>query len=387
VRLPSRINISLGGCPDCGVEALTNDIGLVACVRDGVAGYQLWAGGSLGAAPRLAMMLRPFVTRDELWPAVWTIVEWFCREVGPEQTTRARLKFAIEARGENAFRAAFAKDFAMRCAEPHPRPPAIVVPDAHARDRTLAEAPTLGWRNGIEPERRAGYASITVRVPLGDLLADELEEIGRVAPTGRLMLTRGQNILIRSVPVKHAPVVVGALAGLALGPDGARGAVDVRACPGLAFCSLAITASQPIALAIERALHLRPDLPRDATIAVSGCPNACTKHQAADLGFAGAKVKVGARIALGYQLFLGADLGSGLVGEPVLRLLDDEVPDAVVAAVETWTALRRPGEPPGATFRRAGLSVIGRAIEMRLRAVGRGDRPTAPENGELAVAS
>ena len=83
------------------------------------------------------------------------------------------------------------------------------------------------------------------------------------------------------------------------------------------------------------------------SIAVSGCPNACTKHQAADLGFAGTKVKVDGRSRLGYQLFLGADLATGLVGEPVLRLLDDEVTDAVIAAIETWAALRRPGEPPG----------------------------------------
>ena len=262
-----------------------------------------------------------------------------------------------------------------------------MLPDANARERALAEAPTLGWRSGIEPERTAGYASIVVRVPLGDLLADELEEIARLAPNGRLALTRGQNMPIRSVPVKGVPAVVGALADLGLGPDGARGAVDVRACPGLAFCSLAITASQPIALAIERALNGRLDLPRDATIAVSGCPNSCTKHQAADLGLAGAKVKVGGRVALGYQLFLGADLAAGLVGEPVLRLLDDEVSDAVVATIETWAALRRPGEPPGTTFRRAGLDVVGRAIEMRLRAVGRGDRPSAVESDDLAVAS
>ena len=87
------------------------------------------------------------------------------------------------------------------------------------------------------------------------------------------------------------------------------------------------------------------------------------------------------------QLYLGADLAAGLTGEPVLRLLDEEVPDAVVATIETWAALRRPGELPGTTFRRAGLDMVGRAIEMRLRAVGRGDRPAEGDPDALAVAS
>jgi sulfite reductase beta subunit-like hemoprotein len=74
LSLPSRLNITLGGCTDCGLEARTNDIGLVACVRNGEPGYQLWAGGSLGAAPRLSTLLRPFVSRDQLWPAVWALI-------------------------------------------------------------------------------------------------------------------------------------------------------------------------------------------------------------------------------------------------------------------------------------------------------------------------
>ncbi|HUQ40022.1 MAG TPA: hypothetical protein VM030_07680, partial [Acidimicrobiales bacterium] len=175
-----------------------------------------------------------------------------------------------------------------------------------------------------------------------------------------------QNILLTDVPVASVPSVVGHLADVGLGPAGALGSVDVRACPGLAFCSLAITGSQPVALAIEAALNGRPDLPRDASIAVSGCPNSCAKQQATDIGLAGAKVKVGATVGLGYQLFLGADLGAGVVGEPVLRMLEAEVPAAVVATLETWVALRRPNESLGSTCRRAGLDVVARTIAARL---------------------
>lgn len=368
VALPSRLNITLGGCTECGLEARTNDIGLVACVRDGEPGYQLWAGGSLGSAPRLSLLLRPFVPRRQLWPAVWALVTWFCDEGDLDDVARGRLKFVIERRGETALRKGFTRRFSTLAAEPHPTPPPIDVARPEAVEHALGRAPLLGWRDGVRPERRPGFASITVRAPLGDLLADELETIASLAPDG-IVLTRDQNVVLPGVAVDDVPRVLGALADLGLGPTGARGAVDVRSCPGLAFCALAITASQPIALAIERAMGSRPDLPRNLSIAVSGCPNSCAKQQAADIGLAGTKVKVRGRIEPGYQLFLGADVAGGVVGEPVLRVAEDEVPAAVVAVVETWVTLRRPGEPVGVTFRRVGLRTVARAVTARLRGV------------------
>lgn len=387
VALPSRLNISLGGCTACGLEALTNDIGLVACVQDGEPGYQLWAGGSLGSAPRLALLLRAFLPRTDLWAAVWSLIEWFCTEGDVDVVAKGRLKFLIDAKGETAFRQAFAKRFkALRCQQ-QPVPPPIDPPAEQLLEQALARAPARGWRSGIRPERRPGLASVTVRLPLGDMLAEELRSVIELAPTGYIVITRDQNLLVPSVPVQEVDRVVGLLADHQLGPDGARGAADVRACPGLSFCSLAITGSQAAAVAIERALAARLDLPHDLSVAVSGCPNSCTKHQAADIGLAGTKVKVDGKVGLGYQLFLGADLPAGSVGEPVVRLADHEVPAAVLATVETWMALRRPGEHPGATFRRVGLAAVAAALELRLRDVGLGDRPLPADAPAAPVAA
>ena len=379
VALPNRLNISLGGCTQCGLEALTNDIGLVACVQDDEPGYQLWAGGSLGTAPRLSLMLRPFLPRADLWPAVWSIVEWFVDEGDIDQVSKGRLKFLVEARGESAFRAAFTKRFAAMRAANTLVPPPIEITPTDEPVRILGQAPALGWRNTVTPERRAGYASVTVRVPLGDLHADDLVAMTQLAPDTRVVLTRDQNVLIPSVPVDDVSRVVGALGARNFGPEGALGAADVRACPGLTFCSLAITGSQPVAVAIERVMNVRKDLPRDIVISVSGCPNACTKQQVADIGLSGTKVKVGGTVGPGYQLWLGADLPRGLVGESVLRVTEDEVPAAVIATSELWVALRRPGEAPGSTFRRVGLDVVASALEVRLREFGFGERPLADD--------
>jgi sulfite reductase beta subunit-like hemoprotein len=367
VSLPSRINIVLGGCSICGQDALTNDIGLVAQVQDGVPGYQLWAGGSLGSAPRLSFLLRPFLPRAQVWPAVWTIVEWFCREGDVEQIARGRLKFLIEQRGEAAFRQAFNKRFLQLLDDHQPPLEPVEIFEAVELEHCLALAPPSGWSAGVRPERRPGLATITVRVPLGDLAADHLEALGMLAPDGMLFLSRDQNVVLRSVPVDQVPDVLDRLARIGLWPnDGLRGA-DIRACPGLTFCSLALTGSQDIATSVEVALARRPDLSRHVLIAVSGCSNSCVKHQAADIGLVGTKFRLDGRTEIGYQVLLGADLSRGAVGEAVLKVRENEVTATVIAALETWASMRRPSEPIATTFRRIGLDRVGTSIARRLR--------------------
>jgi sulfite reductase beta subunit-like hemoprotein len=367
VSLPSRINIVLGGCSICGQDALTNDIGLIARVQDGLPGYQLWAGGSLGSAPRLSFVLRPFLPRTQVWPAVWTIVEWFCREGDLDQVTRGRLKFLIDERGEAAFRQAFTKRFQQLLDDEQPPLEPLEVFDAVELERCLALAPPTGWSAGVHPERRPGLATITVRVPLGDLAAAHLEALGALAPGGVLFLSRDQNVVLRSVPVDEVPDVLDGLARIGLTPNDGLSGAAVRACPGLAFCSLALTASQSVATQVEAALARRSDLPRHVSIAVSGCPNSCVKHQAADIGLVGTKFRLDGRTEIGYQVLLGADLSRGTVGETVLKVREDEVTTAVIAALETWASMRRANEPIAATFRRIGLERVGESIARRLR--------------------
>ena len=60
-------------------------------------------------------------------------------------------------------------------------------------------------------------------------------------------------------------------------------------------------------------------------------------------------------------------MARGKLGEPTLRVLGTEAPAAVIAVLELWVALRRPGERPGQTFHRVGMTVVASALALRLR--------------------
>ena len=328
-------------------------------------------------------MLRPFVRREDLWPAVWTIIEWFVTEGDVEQVAKGRLKFLVEARGESAFRAAFTKRFATLRAEPSLRAAADRAAGgrrAGARARAGADArlarhhpPRTARR--VRVDHGAGAARRPVGRRPGGAGGGGADGAGRAHPRAeragavgtRSATCHGRRRARRSRD--SAPTGRGARPTCA--PARASRSARWRS-PG----------ASPSPSPSSGRCNGRPDLPRDLSIAVSGCPNSCTKQQVADLGLVGHQGE-GRRPGRARVPAVARGRRAAGLGEPVLRLLEEEVPAAVLAATEVWVALRRPGEAAGATYRRAGLDVVGRAIEMRLRGWTR--RATDRVEAELAV--
>jgi sulfite reductase beta subunit-like hemoprotein len=357
--LPSRVNLAFGGSPRCRHDARLNDGAFVSVVRNGHAGYELWAGGSLGKAPRLAVLLDRFVPRQDVVAAAEALVDVFVAHGDFEHPAKARMKHLVAAMGAEGFRAAWVRAFSAAKAHPRLAPPAVDVLPPADRAAVLAAAPRGGWSAGVRPQRAAGRAMVTVDVPMGDLVGDALVHLADVAECfsdGTLRITRDQDVLLRDVPVERIDELRDVLerAGMHILGEGA--APRVRACTGAAVCALGITTAPGAGLALLRstALARHPSL----RVSVSGCPNSCAQHQAADIGLAGTKVRLGGRVGPGYQVFVGADLERDVCGEVVGRVAVGDVVAAVDALVGTWEAVRHDGEPIGRAFRRIGLDAI-----------------------------
>ncbi len=384
VVLPSRLNVALGGAPRCRDDALLNDIGLVSTVEDGVAGYEVWAGGSLGKSPSLAILLAPFVRRTEVLAAVDALVEVFVARGRFEEPAKARMKYLVDDLGPDAFRAAWQAAFATAADRP-PAPVAEVgVLDEADRAAILAESPPGGWSVGVRPQRTPGLASVTVDLPLGDTCASELDLCCDLADRwsdAHLTLTRDQNLTFRNVPLAGVAAIRAALAERGVSLLGEGDTAQIRACTGAAVCALGITDSPGAGrrLADNAALRRSSAL----RVFVSGCPNSCAQHQIGDIGLAGSKVRVNGVTTDGYQVFLGADLAAHQVGVVVGRVAERDLDAAITAIVGTWEALRHHGEPLGATVRRLGVHAVSAQLEAALD-----DRwaPGPEPDPELAVA-
>jgi len=380
--LPSRINMAFGGCPTCAEHARLNDAGFESVVVDGEAGYRVWAGGSLGIAPALAVPLADFVPRARVLAAAVALAETFVELGDLDNPKQGRMKFAIEAAGVERFRSVWQ---ARYLAMPDDEAPPVDVPKAADIAEILEHVPEGGWGAGVRPQRTPGLALVTAHVPLGDLDGRELRALAALARygDGSLWLTRNQDVQWRDVPVVAVGALRRSVVELGLDVAGADTSVDVRACTGSAVCALAITDSP----ASARRAAASEALARNGALRVnvSGCPNSCAQHQAADIGLAGAKVRIGGRTRLGYTVFVGADIAAGRVGEAVGRVADEDVATVVSGIVGSWEVLRRPGERLPETIERLGAETFGGHVAAISQSLGANFVPGADESDAPAA--
>src|ERR1700743_1608801 len=113
---------------------------------------------------------------------------------------------------------------------------------------------------------------------------------------GYARTTVQQNFLLRWVREECVYDVWRALSELGLGEPGSREIADVVSCPGTDSCKLGITSSMGLNQAVQErilSMKIEDELTRQIHIKMSGCPNGCSQHHVADIGFYGAAVKGG----------------------------------------------------------------------------------------------
>lgn len=400
--LPRKFKIAFSGCEtDCGLGAM-HDIGAVARVRDGERGFRIWVGGGLGNSPRAATLLYEFVPVLDFYPIIESIVRIFDAEGPRRNRNRARIKFMFD-------KAHTAESFRARIAEVRGELP----PDAwcyrvlaglpqraavEASRRTAAAGPQpisvgalsrgIGFARwlvtNVMQHRRPGFAIATIRLHLGDITAEQLRVVAQAArhfSGGEIRATAGQNLVLRDVPVEQLGPLYDHLLPHELAQAEARGMRDVVSCPGADTCNLGITSSRGLGRAVSRwldanRLHEDPGF-AETSVRVSGCPNSCSQHCIATIGFYGNSKHVGDDPVPHYMLMLGGgiDERGARMALPVMRLPARRVPAALGRLVDHYRQERCAGELFTAWVERCDR----RAVKDRLADLALGDAPTPEE--------
>jgi sulfite reductase beta subunit-like hemoprotein len=94
-------------------------------------------------------------------------------------------------------------------------------------------------------------------------------------------------------------------------------------------------------------MGIEDPLTRRVHIKMSGCPNGCSQHHIANIGFYGASIKVGEHTIPAYVAHIGGNYEGGevLYGTRLkVRLPAKRVPDAVERWIRMYEAERKDGE-------------------------------------------
>lgn len=350
-RLPKRLNVSLANCTACENHALVNDIGLSA-VRgaSGEVGFSLHVGGSMGVAPRLGWLLEEFLPLCDGLPALKAVAHLYILHGDRSSPAKGRLKFLVESWGLDRFREEFRKALPeMR--RPDKDLPKGFLPEPWPDFNPPGGAELDSLPEGVEPQKQKGFYRVPLFASLGEVHHSHFRRLGQWARTGchgRVIITKEQNLEFQWVPGSRVKELWDMGEKMGLLSFGTKSILDIQSCPGASFCSLAITSSQGAAENLLQYLRGRraladPDL-KAIHIHISGCPNSCTQHQGADVGFSGGMVKVGDDQRFAYQLWLGGRLGTDAqVAVLSKRAIADEMVVPVTDAL--FTVFKRDKEP------------------------------------------
>lgn len=362
-HLPRKFKVAFSGSleDDGGIVAI-HDIGGVARIRDGKKGFELYAGGGLGATPVMAEKVDDFVPVGFLLPACEALVLIHHHHSNRKNRMQARMKFVLKDWGVEKFKARYEELFAERKAlwlEEHGE---NWDADLSLETRLPEEAPYELKTNGdahfnewletaVLPQKQTGYSMIKVRLQHGDLhasTAKKLADICREFLKSDIRITQDQDLLLRGVRTKDLPAIYERLKEIGLNTTGAFRLRNVIACPGTDTCNLGITSSHGLEQAIGRALDEMPEHRNldGMTIKISGCPNSCGQHHIGSLGFYGNAKKVHGRLVPHFDVLVGGGWAAGKaeVGQSVIKLPSKRIPEAVKWIVRTYASERSEGQ-------------------------------------------
>ena len=347
--LPRKFKIVVAVPPSNDVDVFAHDLGYIAIIdKTGeVAGYNVTVGGGMGMThgepetyPRTADVMGFCRPQDAV--AVAEAVVTVQRDWGDRSDRKhARLKYTIEDRGLDAFRAEIERRSGVKLGKPKP------FAFTSTGDR-------YGWTEGEN-----GHAHLTLFIENGRVKdapgTPMLTGLRRIAQDheGDFRLTANQNIIIANVPKQNRAAVEALVAehGLTSGASALRR--NAMACVALPTCGLALAESErylpDLVTALEDRLAARGLAEDEIVIRMTGCPNGCARPYLAEIGLVG---KGPGR----YNLYLGAAFDGSRLSKLYAEDLEHAgIIDTLDPLFAAYAAERQRGERFGEFVIRAGI--------------------------------
>jgi sulfite reductase (ferredoxin) len=385
--MPRKIKTAFTATDADNAITQIHDIAFIPRLRDGVRGVVVRVGGGTAIMPRLAPVLYEFVELDngdylKVAEAVFRIFDR--QDFLRVNRARARIKVLVDKIGIDAFREMVQEELQGDwVAERDFSIEGILLEhdeQAHAPAKPLSFGSPNGdqrefdrfYESNVTSQRQDGFSTVEVTVPRGDVTPEQLRGLGQIMRDftgGYARTTVQQNLVLRWVRDEAVYDVWKRLAELDLATGGADEITDVVSCPGTDSCKLGITSSMGLNRAVhERLLEMdiEDPLTRRIHIKMSGCPNGCSQHHLATIGFYGASIKVGEHTIPAYIPHIGGSYENGDVSfghRLKSRLPAKRVPDAVERWIRLYESGREPGEEFNAFAARVGVAAFEQEVK------------------------
>ncbi|MGI9100743.1 MAG: nitrite/sulfite reductase [Solirubrobacteraceae bacterium] len=367
--MPRKIKTAFNGAPADRALTGIHDIAFIAKLNeDGERGAEMRVGGGTSIMPRVAPTLYDFVGLDD---GEYLKIAEACFRIFDRQEflrvnrARARIKVLVDKIGIDAFREMVEEELqgdwvaertfdveGLRWQDDE-ETSAPAAPETYLSPNGDLSAFERFRSDNVQAQKQEGFSTIHIKVTRGDLTPEQFRGIASIMRRysgGYMRTTVHQNLLLRWVRDETIYEVWQALSELGLGDVGPDKINDVVSCPGTDSCKLGITSSMGLNAALQQRLEemeISDPLTRAIHIKMSGCPNGCSQHHIANIGFYGASIKVGEHTIPAYVAHVAGNFEGGEIvyGQRLkVRLAAKRVPDAVERWLRWYEAEREEGE-------------------------------------------
>jgi sulfite reductase beta subunit-like hemoprotein len=370
--LPRKFKVAFTADDEDVAITKIHDLGFVPRIReiDGkqVKGFEIRTGGGTSIMARVGGTFWDFATVDdgEYLKISEAVLRIFDRQEDLRANrARARIKFLIDRVGLEEFRRMVDEELQGEwVAERDFDPTSMLFTDdeeANAPRPALNPSSPNGDNRefdvfaaaNVRAQKQDGFSTVEVKVTRGDLTPEQMRGLAAIMRDftgGYARTTVQQNLVLRWVRDESVYDVWLRLKELELADAGAHQITDVVSCPGTDSCKLGITSSMGLNGAVQERLEqmeIDDELTRKIHVKMSGCPNGCSQHHIANIGFYGAAMKVGGHQLPAYIPHLGGNYEGGdvVMGHRLKsRIPAKRVPDAVERWVRHYEENRTDGE-------------------------------------------
>lgn len=322
--LPRKFKVAFSGSSDDEGYATITDLGFIARIKEGKKGFKVYAAGGLGAKSQIGKPLFDFIPAEHVYMVARALKMLFWKQGNRKNKHAARLRFLWQALGEEEFKKQFMSEYQAIQGRSVPAFVVQEIENKAARPKGAphaieGEAPAFArWRaRFVRPQKQKGLFSIIVPVELGFIDNERAMQLAKfTAPFGDnvLRMSKDQNFLIRNIEEQYLPDIYNHLKRTMDNFNRPFIFDKIISCAGASTCQLGICLSRGAAWAIMRALKqsaLDLDAVAGITMNISGCPNSCGQHPAADLGFFGKASRKEGRLYPAYNVVAGAVIRDG----------------------------------------------------------------------------
>ncbi|WP_250675095.1 nitrite/sulfite reductase [Paraclostridium ghonii] len=321
-KLPRKLKVAFSSSPKDESKATINDLGFMAVKKDKKEYFKVYIAGGMGKNPMKGCEYDELVEPKDVLYHVEAMTNLFIEKGNYENKNKARTRYILMEMG---------KDALLECYKKHLKE----VKEKHNLDISVVQK--VYDKKGIKiditddrlvEQRQEGLYSVYVHPVNGQLKSSDLDKIIDTVNNMEdieIRLAMSEGLYIRNLNGEEAKLVLDITKDI----TGKYKIQQSTACIGVPICQIGIVESQETLEEIINYLKEKnynsDNLPR---IHISGCPNSCSAHQVAPIGFAGKKKKVEDKTQDAFEIHIGgrASLDETRLGKVHGDVLRKDVP-------------------------------------------------------------